>query len=235
MKRIFVLLMVLVFMSATAEAIVFKKGDKVVDKQTGELYEFRYNADIGIYSADSGLGDLFIVDGKVYAITPQGVMGMKAVSERTDVRAELKTALKRYRSKKAETARAWKALATEKGRVKLLREANGSYRKSAEYYELAVKELQDKQVALKEEVVELEQWGQLASGALNESKDALTTTRGFLDAQEKKHNLLNIYITILFCMVPVAFGAGICYKTYALRKKAEPIEEMEVIDLTDLA
>lgn len=231
MKKTIVFLVVLVFtfmFFPPVEATIFKKGDKVIDKRTGDVYEFQYKADIGIYSADSGLGDLFIIDGKVYAITPQGVVGMKAVSERTDVQAKLNTALKRYRSKKAEAARAWKALAAEKAK-------QDDYDDSEWHYQRMMLHKKDLEVQrLKVEVVDLEQWNNLAHATLLESKDALTTTIGFLEAKEKKVHLLNIYMAMLFCMIPIAFGAGSYYRVYTSRKTAEPAEEMEITDLTDL-
>jgi hypothetical protein len=237
MKRTIVFLVALVFTFTffpPVEATIFKKGDKIIDKRTGDVYEFQYKADIGIYSADSGLGDLFIINGKVYAITPQGVMGMKAVSKRTDMQAELKAAIKRYKNKKAETARAWKTLAAEKRKSKLLGKAIKNYKKAATYYEFAVQEFEEERAALKEKIVELEQWGDVASGALTESRDSLITIRRFLEVQEKKHRLFGVSIIVLFCMLPVMFGAGICYRTFTLRKAVEPAEEMEITDLTDL-
>ncbi len=232
MKRTIVFLVALVFMFmffSPVEATIFKKGDKVIDKRTGDVYEFQYKADIGIYSADSGLGDLFIINGKVYAITPQGVVGMKAVSERTDIQAELNTAIKRYHSKKAEAARAWKALADEKAKrsVRLW-----NYDDSEWHYRYLAERLEDLELQrVKKKLTELEQWSNLARTALLESKDALTTTRGFLEAKEKKVHLLNIYMVMLLCMIPIAFGAGIYYSS---RKTVEPAEEMEITDLTDL-
>jgi len=237
MKRTIVFLVVLVFtfmFFPPVEATIFKKGDKVIDKRTGDVYEFQYKADIGIYSADSGLGDLFIINGKVYAITPQGVVGMKAVSERTDTQAELNTALKRYRSKKAEAARAWKALADEKAKRSPVKLWN--YDDSEWHYRHLIERLEDLELRrAKKRLTEMEQWSNLAQTVMLESKDALATVRGFLEAKEKKVHLLNIYMAMLFCMIPIAFGAGSYYRVYTSRKTVEPAEEMEITDLTDLA
>jgi hypothetical protein len=155
---------------------------------------------------------------------------MKAVSERTDVQAELNTALKRYRSKKAEAARAWKALADEKAKRSSVKLWN--YDDSEWHYRHLIERLEDLELQrVKKKLTELEQWSDLARTALLESKDALTTVRGFLEAKEKKVHLLNIYMIMLLCTIPIAFGAGIYYSS---RKTVEPAEEVEITDLTDL-
>jgi hypothetical protein len=227
--------MAVIFMSGAAEATLFKKGDKVVDKRTGDVYEFQYKADIGIYSADSGLGDLFIINGKVYAITPQGVAGMKAVSERTDVRAELKTALKKYKKAKAEAARAWRYLDAEKRRAKLLREAGKNYSKSTEHYEVAVQEAEEKVAALKEKAAEMEQWATMTKQLLLETKDVLSDARKTLEQRDRALHLLSFWMLVLVFAIPVAFMLGYLYHKRAVQRiTAKPTEVIEIIDLTDL-
>jgi hypothetical protein len=217
------------------EAVVFKKGDKVINMHSGKIYEFQHGADIGIYGADSGLGELYVVNGKVYAITPEGVKGMQAVSAAVDLQAELDEALKFYHSKRAEAARAWKYLAAEKATVKKLQ-----------------KELD----ALKEKVVELEQILGLADKALVESKDVLTAVKGTMKLdketikkQEKNRNLLVVYIVILLVTTVLMLIGGAIYSRRTSQKiiaeipepdidgaqlAHDEMEEIEIVDLTDL-
>ena len=235
MKRTIVFLVVLVFtfmFFPPVEATVFKKGDKAIDKRTGDVYEFQYKADIGIYSADSGLGDLFIINGKVYAITPQGVMGMKAVSERTDVQAKLNATLKRYRSKKAEAARAWKALAAEKAKPKDL---EWNYDDSEwHYWAMLVRKKDLKLQYLEAEIAELKGWNSVAVSTLVLTKSSLAETGKFLEEQDRKLHRTNAYIIILLCFIPIMYLIGFMYARAASRKIAKPTEEMETTDLTDL-
>jgi len=227
MKRIIVFLVVLIFtfmFFPPVEAVVFKKGDKVTRMQTGEVYEFRLDADIGIYGADSGLGDLYIVNGKVYAITPTGVEGMKAVSNAVDLQTELDKTLKLYHKKRAEAGRAWKYLAAEKEKVK---------------------KLQKERDALKEKVAELEKIVGMANQTLKESKDVLTITKGVIKSdrdtikvQKRKANLLKAYIIILFVITAFMIVGSIIYSRRKPQEitaeTPEPAEEVETIDLTDL-
>lgn len=237
MKRIIVFLVMLIFtfmFFPPVEAVVFKKGDKVVNMHNGKVYEFQHGADIGIYGADSGLGELYVVNGKVYAITPEGVKGMQAVSAAVDLQVELDKTLKLYHSKRAEAARAWKYLAAEKTTVKKLE-----------------KELD----ALKEKMVELEQILGLADQALAESKDVLTTVKGTMKLdketikkQEKNRNLLIVYIAILLVITALMLTGGAIYSRRMSQKIVAEIpepdidgaqlahdemEEMEIVDLTD--
>ena len=246
MKRTVLLLLVLVFIAApfSAEAIVFKKGDKVVEMQTGKVYEFRLDADIGIYGADSGLGNLYVVNGKVYAITPEGVEGMRAVSNAVDLQ-------KRYDEKRSEAGRAWKYLKAEKRKVKLLRKAIDNYKKAAEYYELAVKERDEEIAALKERITELEKIVGTANETLTESKGVLghvkETMKRYRDnarKQEHKAQLFKAYMIILACIAGLAQLGWAIHFAHTLRKVKEqlaepeeedkPTEEMEFEDLADI-
>jgi len=237
-KRIILTTVLLIFVATAAEAIVFKKGDKVMHMQTGKVYEFNLDADIGIYGADSGLGDLYIVNGKAYAITPEGVEGMKAVSNAVDLQTELDKTLKLYHEKRSEAGRAWKYLAAEKRKTELLRKAGKNYRKAVEVAERVI-ESKEKEIAeLKEKIVKLETIVGLADQALGESKDALTAVDGVIKDHKKSRKLLIAYLIILAAITAFMVAGRAIYHRRTKRKVVEeipePTEEMETIDLTDL-
>jgi hypothetical protein len=228
----------LLLIPIAVDARGFRKGDKVVNKSTGEIYTFQYDADIGVFEADSGLGSLFLIDGKVYTITDKGVESMKSACKKLAVtEADLKAAKKKHSALYKRYMKLLKAYGKEQAKVKDLESELEVSKKMEE-------SLTDVIWMQKTELGNTEAELESLHNVINTARSSLQILNQKLYNSEMKSieelSLMKSYLIMVsvFSLFVIFFGAMHIYGLHKSVQTEEGIidleEEIEVIDLTEL-